>query len=125
MTNPVRVLVIEDEVLIGLLVQDMLAELGFRCVGPVATLEQALATIPTVEIDAALLDLNLKGIKAFPVAEALRRRSIPFIFTTGYGRTELPYQWQDIVTLQKPFSAPELRHALEAIKGDNRKGRAD
>ena len=112
-----RVLVIEDEMLIGTLLQDMLEELGFESIGPVVTVEQALAMIADIEVDAALLDLNLKGVQSYPVADALWQRGIPFIFTTGYEASELPQQWQDIGTLQKPFTTTQLGSALKAIIG--------
>jgi CheY-like chemotaxis protein len=81
-----RVLVVEDEGLLAALLEDMLAELGCQTIGPAGTVEQALALIAEFEVDAAVLDLNLNGVQAYPVAEFLRRRGIPFIFTTGMVR---------------------------------------
>ena len=112
-----RVLIVEDEVLIAALLEDMLAELGYESIGPAGTVETALAMIADYDLGAAVIDLNLKGVRAFPVAEVLHRRGIPFIFTTGYASDELPKEWQDIRALQKPFTAPQLSSALKAIIG--------
>jgi DNA-binding response OmpR family regulator len=112
-----RVLIVEDEVLIAALLEDMLAELGHESIGPAGTVETALAMIAGFELGAAVVDLNLKGVRAYPVANVLRQRGIPFIFTTGYASEELPKEWQDIRALQKPFSAPQLGSALKAIIG--------
>ena len=81
-----RVLLVEDESMVALLLEDMLAELGHEVVGPVARLDKALEMAQRQALDVALLDVNLNGKEIYPVAEALAAREVPFVFVTGYGR---------------------------------------
>jgi CheY-like chemotaxis protein len=97
-----HILVVEDEVLILLLTKDFLADLGASTT-TAATVKQALALIDAQVFDAALLDVNLKGDKSYPVAEALVARGIPFIFSTGYGDEDLTDAYRDRPLLQKPL----------------------
>ncbi|MBN8528788.1 MAG: response regulator, partial [Caulobacterales bacterium] len=96
-----RILVVEDESLVAMLIETILEDLGCTPVGPVASVEDglALAKGKTV-IDAALLDVNVGGRQVFPVAEALAERGVPFIFSTGYGEAGLPDAWRGRPTLQ-------------------------
>ena len=83
-----RILVVEDEMMIAMLVEDMLGELGCAVVGPAHALDTALAMAASeVGLDAALLDVNLGGTSVFPVADALRAKGVPAIFSTGYTAT--------------------------------------
>ncbi len=108
-----RVLVVEDEMMIAMLVEDMLAELGCSVVGPAHALEAALDLARTeVEIDAALLDVNLAGEPVFAVADALREKGVPAIFSTGYGDAGLRDVDRGAPVLQKPFRAGDLARAL-------------
>ena len=113
-----RVLVLEDETLVSMMVEDMLLDLGCQIVGPFARLDQAITFVSgTDEIDLALLDVNLAGERSFPVAELLRERGTPFVFTTGYDESGMPDQWRGRPSLRKPFMMHEmatiLRKALE------------
>jgi CheY-like chemotaxis protein len=110
-----RVLLVEDESMVALLLEDMLAELGHEVVGPVARLDKALEMAQRQALDVALLDVNLDGREIYPVAEALAAREIPFVFVTGYGRGALPAPYRDRPTLQKPFRRNELRVLLAEI----------
>ncbi len=114
-----RVLVVEDETMIAMLVEDMLADLGCAVVGPAHGLEAALALAAGGEaIDAALLDVNLAGRPVFPVADALRARGVPTIFATGDGESGLREADAGARVLQKPFRAADLARALgEALGG--------
>ena len=80
-----RVLVVEDEIMVALLLEDMIADLGHRVVGPVGRLGKALDVANREAIDVAILDVNVDGKEVYPVAEALAARHIPFAFVTGYG----------------------------------------
>ena len=106
-----RVLIVEDENLIALLLEDMLAELGHTVVGPVARVKKALDMIQREEIDLAILDVNINGEETYPIADVLAARDIPFFFSTGYGKKGLRAPHQDRPTLQKPFQ----RHDLERL----------
>jgi CheY-like chemotaxis protein len=103
-----RVLLVEDEIMVALLLEEMLAELGHTVVGPVARLERALEMSQREPLDAAILDVNINGREVYPVAEALAARDIPFAFVTGYGGKGLCKLYCDRPTLQKPFRRRDL-----------------
>lgn len=106
--NRLRVLVVEDEVAVAMLIEDMLEELGHAVVGPLASVEQALAAIEREGADCAILDVNLRGVPAYPIADALRARGIPYAFSTGYGAAALRKEDLDSPVLQKPFRSSDL-----------------
>ena len=108
-----RALVVEDEVLVGMLIEEMLRELGYEVAGLSTHLDQAVTLARTGQFDVALLDINLNGRQSFPVADALRARSLPFLFATGYGSRIVPEPYRDVPILQKPFSLEELKGALQ------------
>jgi CheY-like chemotaxis protein len=110
-----RVLVVEDEMMIAMLVEDMLADLGCAVIGPAHGLATALDLAhATHELDVALLDVNLSGQPVFPVADALRARRIPIIFCTGYGDAGLRDSDRGAPVLQKPYRAKDLADTLTA-----------
>ena len=113
-----RVLVVEDEMMIAMLVEDMLAELGCAVVGPAHALDAALDLARNEGgIDAALLDVNLAGQPVFAVADALREKGIPAVFSTGYGEAGLRDVDRGAPVLQKPFRAGDLARALNQALG--------
>jgi len=107
-----RVLVVEDETLIALEIESALEALGCKIIGPVSTLERALQVATETELDAAILDVSIRGGKIFPVAEQLRTRDIPFVLASGYGDWALPHTLQERPRLTKPFTAAELEEKL-------------
>ena len=108
-----RVLVVEDEMMIALLVEDMLSDLGCDVIGPAHGLDAALElALSDQVIDAALLDVNLAGQPVFAVADALRERFVPMVFSTGYGEAGLRDVDQGSPVLQKPFRSGDLAQAL-------------
>jgi CheY-like chemotaxis protein len=108
-----RALVVEDEVLVGMLIEEMLQELGYEIAALSTHLDQALTLARTAAFDVALLDINLNGRQSFPVADVVRARGLPFLFATGYGSRILPEPYRDAPILQKPFSLAELKDALQ------------
>jgi CheY-like chemotaxis protein len=107
------VLVLEDEMMVAMLLEDMLSELGCRVVGPVATVATALKCLEERAVDAALLDVNLSfGQSGYRVADAMVARRIPFAFVTGYGAGSLNGDYRDHPTLQKPFHMAALVETL-------------
>lgn len=110
-----RVLIVEDEVLVAMLVEELLERLGFEVAAVSSRLEEALELARTIEIDFAMLDINLNGRQSFPVAEALRARGVPFIFATGYGERALAGDFDQVPVVQKPFSRKDLNAALEKL----------
>lgn len=108
-----RILAVEDESLVAMFLEDSLADLGCTVIGPVGRVEQALELLNEHEVDAAVLDINLAGERVFPVADRLVGLGVPFIFATGYGEAGLPEIHHSRIVLQKPYSASDLRVALE------------
>ncbi|WP_274425311.1 response regulator [Chelativorans sp. YIM 93263] len=106
------VLVVEDEGSVALLIEDMLQDLGCEIVASVARLAEALKVAATAEVDLAVLDVNLDGQPVFPVAELLRERQIPLVFSTGYGTSGLPREFSSHPVLCKPFSMTELQQTV-------------
>ncbi|MEO8813456.1 MAG: response regulator [Caulobacteraceae bacterium] len=111
-----RILVVEDEAMIAMLMEDMLADLGCVVIGPAYSLESAMemAAAP-MAIDAAVLDVNLGGKSSFDVADALKARGVPAIFSTGYGESGLRAVDDGAQVLQKPFRAGDLERALRTV----------
>ena len=109
-----RVLVVEDELMIRMLLQDMLDDLGHTLAGEAGHIDEALALAKRAEFDVAILDVNLGGQPISPVVEVLIARGLPFVFATGYGQRGVPERYSKIPTLQKPFQADALALALEA-----------
>ena len=115
-----RILLVEDEMVIALLLEDLLVVLGYEVVGPVGRLREALAMAESEAPDAALLDVNLNGEKVYPVANSLAARNIPFVFLTGYGAAGIPAPYRDRPTLQKPFRRQDLSAVLAGVCGTPR-----
>jgi DNA-binding response OmpR family regulator len=110
-----RVLVLEDETLVSMMVEDMLADLACEVIGPFARLDQAIEAISQMDEapDVALLDVNLGRQQSFPLAEILRDKGVPFVFTTGYDDSGIPSEWRDRPALRKPFMLHHMKDALE------------
>lgn len=109
-----RILVVEDEAMISMLLEDMVLDCGGELVGPVARFDDALALARKAEFGVAVLDLNLNGTLSYPIAEVIRERGIPVIFATGYGADGLLDRFRDCPTLQKPFSQQDFAEAVAA-----------
>src|SRR6266478_10213084 len=99
-TQAKRILVVEDEPMIRMLLEDMLDELGYTVAAEAAHIDEALEATKNADFDLAILDANLNGEPASPVADALVTRGTPFVFATGYG--QLPEPYRDRLTLKKP-----------------------
>jgi len=108
-----RILIIEDEHIVAESLSRVLRAWGAVIVGAAATVEQALTMIDSpAPIDGALLDINLRGVRAYCVADALIVRGVPFAFTTGYSALLIPEQYRHVAVLQKPFEPEEIARAL-------------
>jgi DNA-binding response OmpR family regulator len=109
-----RILIVEDEAMISMLLEDMVLDCGGELVGPVARFDDALALAHKAEFGVAVLDLNLNGTLSYPIAEVIRERGIPVIFATGYGADGVLDRFRDCPTLQKPFSLQDFAEAIAA-----------
>ena len=110
-----RVLVVEDELMIRMLLDGMLTDLGHSIAAEAGSIEDAVTLAKEAEFDIAILDVNLNGQPITPVVEILINRGLPFVFATGYGARGVPEAYRATPTLQKPFQAEALAQALEAI----------
>ncbi len=107
-----RIMVVEDETLVSMVVAEQLEELGFLVVGPYSTVDQAMTALKENNIDAAVLDVNLGGEPVYPVADALTAARVPFVFVTGYGAAALERRFQHVPVLQKPIDSVALERIL-------------
>ena len=114
-----RVLVVEDEFLIRMLLEDMLSDLGHAVTAAAGSVGEAAELAKTSEFDLAILDVNLDGRDVYPVADILTERNLPFVFVTGYGGRGLPEAYRDRPTLQKPFQLEDLRKTLANVITEN------
>jgi CheY-like chemotaxis protein len=103
-----RILVVEDKYFIAEELREALDRLGATMVGPAPTGEKALALLTAEPIDAAVLDINLRGEMSFAVADALEERGIPFVFATGYDRAAVPERYRNVPHWAKPFDPEQL-----------------
>jgi DNA-binding response OmpR family regulator len=113
--NSPCILVAEDEMLLAMMLEDRLNASGYRVL-KAARLAKCLELAESAAIDLAILDINLAGEVSFPAALALRRRGIPFVFSSGYGDEDLPEVWRNEKILQKPYDARQLTEALTALR---------
>jgi two-component sensor histidine kinase len=122
-----RILVVEDEYLVAMEVERMVAAAGCRVVGPSGGLKDALGMALSEPLDGAVIDINLGGESVAPLAELLRQRNVPFVFMTGYGRLDmLPAHQREATVLRKPVRESELLQALAGAlaRGAGRPGAA-
>src|SRR4051794_38006007 len=113
--RPLRILVVEDEMLVAMNIEDMLLDLGHEVAGLAGRLLPALTLAREAEFDAAMLDVNLAGETSFPVADILLERSIPFLFATRYGLQRIEESYRGPPVLQKPFRPAALGGPLRAL----------
>jgi CheY-like chemotaxis protein len=115
-----RVLIVEDEALVAMLLEDMLSDAGYALAATVNAIPAALTYVREqgADFDFAILDVNLNGAPSFPIAEALAELGKPFAFSTGYGNGGLPAQWRDRPTLQKPFGSADVERVLSTTLAD-------
>jgi CheY-like chemotaxis protein len=108
-----RILVVEDEVLVAMLLEDMILQLGATIAGAISNLEDGLAFIEQQDFDAAILDMNLGDYDSKPIADALQSRSIPYLLATGYGGSAgNPY---GVTIVEKPYVIEQIEYALKAL----------
>src|SRR5215472_3420248 len=117
----VRVLVVEDEFLIATLIEEMLQAAGCVVSGPIPRVAEALEAVEHDGYDAAILDINLGGVRVDPVADALSRRDVPFLFVSGYGRGALPAAHAQRPRVCKPFKMADLLDTLSEILNPQRR----
>jgi CheY-like chemotaxis protein len=110
-----RLLVVEDEAMIAMMLEDMLDTFGCVVVDVAGTLSKGLDLAGTLDFDGAILDVNLGGETVYPVAQRLTERGVPFIFCTGYGLKGLSSNFAHVPTLAKPYMREELENLLRSV----------
>jgi CheY-like chemotaxis protein len=110
-----HVLIVEDEMVVAMLIEDMVVELGYEVSGVATQVADAIALVERDSFDLAILDVNLNGKEVFPLADILEGRGIPFMFATAYGRRGIPERFLYHPVIQKPFSSLDLRKALQGL----------
>ena len=111
-----KVLVVEDEMMVSMLIEDMLGDLGCEVIGPASRLDEAIQLANEAELDCAVLDVNLGGQPIFPLADLLREKGAPFAFATGYGDAGLRDVDKGSPVLQKPFREGDLARVLGELR---------
>lgn len=115
MDGPKRILLVEDEYLVAAEMCEEVRDLGLEVAGPCASVEEALKEIRSTDIDAALVDINLSGTWAYPIADELIARDVPFAFTSGYDRASILDEYRDVLRISKPVPARILRNTLQTM----------
>lgn len=110
-----RILVVEDEMLVLMNIEHLLADLGCESVTAAATVDQALVLLEAQIFDAAVLDVNLNGCESYPVADALGARGIPFAFSTGYSNEGMRGEYRGRPVLRKPYQQEGLAQVLARL----------
>lgn len=114
--DPLRILVVEDELFVAMLVEDLLGDLGCKVVGPASSAREAVSAAQNEAVDFALLDVNLgDGETSFAAAEILRQRGVPFAFVTGYGDQGVRGDLRDAPILAKPIDPLHLARVIERL----------
>jgi PAS domain S-box-containing protein len=114
-----RILLVEDEILVAMMMKDILSELGFVVIGPFSRLPEAMVAAVHEEIDAGIIDVNLGGEFVYPVADVLAARKIPFVFVTGYGVESIDGRFGDVPIVKKPVQRQVLQQIFApAASGD-------
>ncbi len=111
------VLIVEDEYLLANDLERGFQQIGITIVGPVPSLDRAMALVADKAIDLAVLDIQLDGDKVYDVADALVARDVPVLFVSGYDRSDIPRRYADVPLCQKPLGADEVIAALTRIVG--------
>ncbi|APP74962.1 response regulator [Xanthomonas vesicatoria] len=115
-----RVLLVEDESLVAMLLEDCLTELGYEVAATVGDVDTALEVVQQGNLDLAVLDVNLGGVLSFPIAEELDTRGVPYIFVTGYAQGGIPEKFRHRHGLQKPFQFRDLKEALSVLERETK-----
>ena len=123
--NGLRLLLVEDEAMVAMMLEDMLSDLGCVVVGVAGSVSSglALADDDDVQLDGAVLDVNLGGETVYPVAAALKARGVPFVFSTGYARSGVAADYEGVPVLAKPYELSTLASGLAGVLGNGRERR--
>jgi CheY-like chemotaxis protein len=108
---------VEDSPVIAPFTADILGDLGCEVVGPAPNMAAARELIEEHQLDAALMDIHIRGERVFPLCEMLAAAGVPFVFTSGYADWQMPEKWADRPRLQKPYTVDQVDQALRDVLG--------
>jgi DNA-binding response OmpR family regulator len=110
-----RLLIVEDEALVAMMIQDVVCDAGAEVVGPAANIDMAMSALRDQSVDGAILDVNLSGERIDPVADFLRAHKIPFLFLTGYGKSGIGERFPSAAVVTKPFNDADLLKTVDRV----------
>ena len=117
-----RALIVEDELLLLLDLEYTLMDLGYHIAGKASNLSRGQALARELEIDVAVLDVNLAGLNSSPIADELSARGVPFVFASGYTESSIPERFRACARIAKPYETATLQRALQQVLGPNAPG---
>jgi DNA-binding NtrC family response regulator len=112
-----RILMVEDSPVVAVACEDMLRDMGCVVIGPAINMAAALKLAADEALDGAVVDINIRGGKAFPVLKILADRGIPFLLASGYADWSMPDEWQGRPRLAKPYSPNSMHESLRELLG--------
>ena len=113
-----RILVVEDSPVVGPFTAELLADLGYEVIGPAPNMAAAREMIEGDEtIDAAMMDVHIRGERVFPLCDTLEAKGVPFLLTSGYADWQMPDKWADRPRLNKPYTVEQVEQALAGLLG--------
>ena len=110
---PKRILIAEDEFLVGVLLEENLRESGYDVVGPITELKSLLAALESEKFDCAIFDINLGGQMVYPAVEVLMKRGVPFTLLSGYGNSNIPEPFRGVTVMAKPCDFRDIEAWLK------------
>jgi len=114
-----RILVVEDSPVVGPFTAELLAELGCEVVGPAPNMAAARELVESEsDIDAAMMDVHIRGERVFPLCDLLAAKRVPFLLTSGYADWQMPDKWEDRPRLSKPYTIGQVESALTGLLGE-------
>jgi CheY-like chemotaxis protein len=113
-----RILVVEDSPVVAPFTADLLAELGCHVIGPAPNMAAAREFVDSEELDAAIMDIHIRGERVFPLCDLLFTKDVPFVLSSGYADWQIPEAWQHAPRLQKPYTIDQVEEALAALFAD-------
>ena len=116
MSGQSRILLVEDSPVVAPFTADLLVELGYEVVGPAPNMATARELIEAEQIDAALMDIHIRGERVFPMCELLDAKGVPFILTSGYADWQVPDKWASRPRLHKPYTIGDIEAAFSALR---------
>ncbi|TWI01743.1 response regulator receiver domain-containing protein [Luteimonas cucumeris] len=116
--TPARILMVEDQMHLAMMLEEIMADAGYDVISA-GKLERAMKLARDMPLDAAILDINLgDGITAYPLADLLERRGVPYAFASGYSECDIPQPYRSHLTVHKPYAPQDILAAIGSLLAD-------